>query len=705
MSGRPTLTALVLLVNAFVLSNIRQSQRRGGSGLMHNTLPGAEAIRRAADAARVESKHTRMALEPASFVLPATVTSQPAASVAPPRGSHIDVLVFAADVDDMADLHFDEPHFKLTVQAVPTGAQTHPAAVRALLADLRPQVILTVGPDRARFAFLDVALSAQQQATWFQVSRPQDLTGAAIESFFWQAIQASNGSGPPSQPLISIFTTAFKTGAKIAVPYASLLAQTYTNWEWVIYDDSPDGHDDTWHGLQALAGADGRVRVLRSNRNDGFIGSSKAQACAQARGELLVEVDHDDELTPDCLALLAEAHARHPDAGFIYSETVEPFENSNKTVDYGIHSAFGSSAPYKLLMNGAWMTAHTNPIPNHRSLRHIVGVPNHVRAWTRAAYQAVGGHTRGLPVADDYDLILRTLFRFPAVTIRQVTYIQYRQESGGTFTFMRNSLIQRMVAVVSRHHEPHIAKLLATSGHVDDGPEATSTYNARPLTLQSDPLPPAIVREYHHQTATAPSDRPWVTVIMSTYNDTAALGRALASLYAQDYENWEVVIVGDGCPELEVFMEASKSGVIGTGGHFVRWYNLPDHFGHGHFATRNYALNALVASDWVAHLDQDAVWKPNHLSSLVRAVTRNQDSAPPLYALASFQAGNDTILADRPQKYKVDTSSFLFHRSLALKHGSWRPRSEVGYANDWDFVSRWGEEAWAVSAQETVVLP
>jgi hypothetical protein len=83
-------------------------------------------------------------------------------------------------------------------------------------------------------------------------------------------------------------------------------------------------------------------------------------------------------------------------------------------------------AHYKMLYDGFWATGAIAPPLNHKTLRHIVGVPNHVRAWRREAYLAIGGHARGLPVADDYDLILRAVFKFPAVYVRHMTYIQVR---------------------------------------------------------------------------------------------------------------------------------------------------------------------------------------------------------------------------------------------------------------------------------------
>jgi glycosyltransferase involved in cell wall biosynthesis len=618
-----------------------------------------------------------------------------------PRGTYVDVLIFIGD-EASVPTDFDDPHFNLIVLGVPADTEPPGTVVRATLAKLRPQVIVSIGEDKKQFAFLEGGLSPQQKFGWFHVDSPESLTPSALESFFWHAIRERNGAGKSVNPLLSIFTTSFKTGAKISVPYASLLAQTYTNWEWVIYDDSPEGHDETWRHLQALAAADDRVTIMRGDRNDGLIGSSKAKACHQARGMMLVELDHDDELTPDCLDLLAAAFSQYPAAGFFYSDTVEPFENSNKTVDYGIHVAYGSAAPYKLLVNGMWMVAHATPIPNQRTLRHIVGVPNHVRAWSRQAYLAVGGHTRGLSVGDDYDLILRTMFKFPSVAIRHMTYIQYRQLEGGTFTFLRNSLIQRMVSIIRQQHEPQIAELLAKSGHPDEGLGVINTYNAKPMTLQAEPLPPPIRLEYHHPTITAPPHFPWVTVVVSAFNNTVALDRAIKSVYGQDYKSWELVIVGDACPGLDAYMEAAKGGTIGRGGHLVRWYNLPHHTGDGHHAPRNYALNALVASDWVAHLDQAAVWRSDHLSSMVKVIARDPDKTQ--YVLAGFEVDGQVVMADSPQKFHVDTSSVLFRRSLVQKYGAWKPRSQVGYANDWELVSRWKGEAWAASMEPTVML-
>ncbi len=44
---------------------------------------------------------------------------------------------------------------------------------------------------------------------------------------------------------------------------------------------------------------------------------------AQARGDILVEVDHDDELTPDALEVLAKEFGGDPQLHFAYSNCCE----------------------------------------------------------------------------------------------------------------------------------------------------------------------------------------------------------------------------------------------------------------------------------------------------------------------------------------------------------------------------------------------
>ncbi len=96
---------------------------------------------------------------------------------------------------------------------------------------------------------------------------------------------------------------------------ASILAQTYTNWELVLVDDgSPD--TTTWPALEAYQARDARVRTLKLYKNHNISAATNA-AINVSDGEFLAFVDHDDVLTPDALAIMmAELTAQNADAAY-----------------------------------------------------------------------------------------------------------------------------------------------------------------------------------------------------------------------------------------------------------------------------------------------------------------------------------------------------------------------------------------------------
>jgi glycosyltransferase involved in cell wall biosynthesis len=268
------------------------------------------------------------------------------------------------------------------------------------------------------------------------------------------------------QPLVSVFTPTYLTDDKIKRPHQSLLAQTYPNWEWIIYDDSPDA-GRTFEQMAILGQADQRISAFRADRPNGCIGEVKRRACGLTRGPLLLELDHDDELTPNALRDLVDAHLAFPDAGFFYSDCAEVFE-SGKNATYREGWAFGYGSYRQETFRGHAYQVTNYPDINSRTLRHIVGVPNHFRAWTRDAYQAAGGHNPEVHVCDDYELLLRTFLVTRFVHIRKFGYIQYHNNaSSGNTQFNRNAEIQRLVRYFRNAYNEKIHQRMGELG-VDD---------------------------------------------------------------------------------------------------------------------------------------------------------------------------------------------------------------------------------------------
>lgn len=203
--------------------------------------------------------------------------------------------------------------------------------------------------------------------------------------------------------LLSVFTPTHNP-THLGEVYACLKAQSHGNWEWVVV---PNGElaGAIASYLTGLVAGDQRVRIIPAPDECRGVGALKKFACGWCNGDVFVEIDHDDLITEDCLAAVADAVALTPGRTvFVYSEDVTMgFDHVSHVFD----SAYGwrhETYAYR----GRDYTVNVQPDLSPRSLCEILYAPDHVRAWTRAAYQLAGEHDPALAVGDDHDLIVRT---------------------------------------------------------------------------------------------------------------------------------------------------------------------------------------------------------------------------------------------------------------------------------------------------------
>ena len=240
-------------------------------------------------------------------------------------------------------------------------------------------------------------------------------------------------------PKFSIFTPTYKTGERILRTYESLKSQKFPNWEWVIVDDSPN--DETWNILQDIAKNDYRVKLNKIlPLTEGNIGLAKHRAASLCIGEWLLELDHDDSLTTGCLMHCHLASKQYPDAGFLYSDCCEIYEDGEmKSYDHD-HSGnwyarpgnwfdFGYAGHTWGKVDGQDYLTHHYPDINPLTIRFNISMPNHVRVWKRDVYNKIGKHNLSTPVADDYELIVRTFLNTPMVHIKKMLYLQWNNRN------------------------------------------------------------------------------------------------------------------------------------------------------------------------------------------------------------------------------------------------------------------------------------
>lgn len=317
-----------------------------------------------------------------------------------------------------------------------------------ILISLKPHVIVTFGVMQSYANLMSSPMDVRRR--WLHFPDTHDLANVGFQAFHCYLTTCLEQR--EDEPLISVFTPTYRTGDRFLRPLVSMKAQTYRNWDWVIWDDSGDD-GRTAAMIEAHANLDHRIRLFRPERHSGVIGEVKYNACTQCRGEILVELDHDDELTPDALQRVVAAYKAFPEAGFYFTDYAEVDPNLNP-LRYPDGWGFGLGSYYKASFRGKELLVASTPGISPKSIRHLVAAPNHLRAWRRDLYFQIGGHNREIHVADDLELMLRTFLKTRMVHIPVLGYVQY--QDGTNTQRIRNQDIQRHVRCIVARYDRRI---------------------------------------------------------------------------------------------------------------------------------------------------------------------------------------------------------------------------------------------------------
>lgn len=250
------------------------------------------------------------------------------------------------------------------------------------------------------------------------------------------------------RPAIAVFTTSFHSFQKIFRVYNSLQRQTTPDWEWVILDDSKDDENFNWMRAN-LSVLDPRIRLYRRDFHSGNIGLVKNEAVMMCRAPYVVEVDHDDELLPDCLEEITAGFDKYPDVGFIYMDFAECFED-RKQFEYCKGWGWGYGDYREQVFDGVkYSVAHT-PELNDVTMHAITSAPNHPRAWRKSTLMEMGNYSEFLPISDDYELCLLSVLKTKVLKIAKFAYIQFRNNGGNNFHIIRNREITKLQRAISK---------------------------------------------------------------------------------------------------------------------------------------------------------------------------------------------------------------------------------------------------------------
>ena len=305
------------------------------------------------------------------------------------------------------------------------------------------------------------------------------------------------------KPKISVVTPVFNPPLQhFRMCLESVLNQGYQNWELCLSDDCSTD-PEVRKVIEEYCAKDQRITAVFRD-SSGHISAATNSALKIATGEFIAFLDHDDELTPDALYLVARELNLHPDAQLLYSD-----EDKKTSTGIRVNPHFKSDWNPELLTQQNYVC--------------------HLLVIKRTAIDEVGGLRSEFDGAQDWDLILRVGEKLSEQQIRHIPHVLYH------WTLIPSSTAQSTAA------KPYVLEVQrkAVQEHCD---------------RTGQPATASIWHSISHIEVERCVDgtAPKVSLVILTRDKLTLLKPCVDTLLEKTtYKNYEVIIVDNGSIEDE----------------------------------------------------------------------------------------------------------------------------------------------------------
>jgi glycosyltransferase involved in cell wall biosynthesis len=241
--------------------------------------------------------------------------------------------------------------------------------------------------------------------------------------------EAAPAALPRAAPTVSVLMTTWNGAGFIGASIASVLAQSFTDFELIVVDDGST--DDTSCVLAGIG--DPRLRVLRQAVNGGVVAARNA-GFAAARGRYVAALDHDDLSHPERLARQVAYLEAHP--GVVLVATEIEIEEPGARRHAPDHPTGGDPT----LMR--WLLHVDNPL-TWSSVMVRADAVRRLGAFVRPEYE----------LADDFDLYHRLLGVGEIARLDEVLTV-YRWHARNTTYGREDALNANAVKVLAAVYGP-----------------------------------------------------------------------------------------------------------------------------------------------------------------------------------------------------------------------------------------------------------
>ena len=303
---------------------------------------------------------------------------------------------------------------------------------------------------------------------------------------------------------ISVVVPLYNTPIKyLNEMIASVVGQTYSNWELCLADGSDAEHPEVGETVLALAAKDPRIVYRKLEKNLGISENTNA-ALDVATGDYISLFDHDDLLHPSALFMVVKT-INEQKADFVYTDEVTFINDSVKNT----------------------INLHYKPdfsIDTLRSHNYIC----HLTTFKRSLLDVAGRFRKECDGSQDYDIILRLTEK--AEKIVHIPEILYYWRGHKNSTAQDINSKPYIINAAHRALEDHLERV-GLKGRVLDA-QIPSTYRIE-YEIEGEPL---------------------VSIVIANKDSYDILSTCLNSIFERStYKNYEIIIVENNSVDKETF--------------------------------------------------------------------------------------------------------------------------------------------------------
>jgi len=111
--------------------------------------------------------------------------------------------------------------------------------------------------------------------------------------------------------MITVFTSCYNQANHLKKAIESVLSQTYTDFEYLLYDDGST--DETWEIIQSYAKKDKRIRAFKLEKMPN-VGVVINKSIKDAKGDVWTWCPSDDLFLPNLLEVKSRYQEKYPDS-------------------------------------------------------------------------------------------------------------------------------------------------------------------------------------------------------------------------------------------------------------------------------------------------------------------------------------------------------------------------------------------------------